>query len=232
MFVISITHVFTPTAMLIIGLPLFRSTFQLTFTHLPLFLLSFRPSLSVLSTATSFSRQIIPFRFRSLARVAPLLDSAMTYCGELSPTLFLQFGCITTLDTANTFSNTLCCLPLHTHVCNMAAHISGPGSDNINLAAPEVEKVQRKIVAVQVHQVDSKDERRRIHSIRLEIETNSWTIDASIEPAFFKCGLCRTGKDIQKVCQVSLRIANSEHLEINIWVPTVIWHLAALSTIS
>ena len=109
---------------------------------------------------------------------------------------------------------------------------SWPGSDNINLATPEVEKVQREIVAIQVHQVNSKDERRRIHRIRLETETNSWTSDAGIEPMFFKRGLCWTGKDMLKVCQVSLRMTNSKCLEINIWVPTVVWHLAALSTIS
>ena len=86
------------------------------------------------------------------------------------------------------------------------------GSNYINLSMPEVEKVQREVVAIQVHQVDGEDERRRIHGIGLETETNSWMRDTSVEPTFFKCGLCWTGEDKLKVHQVLLRIANGKGL--------------------
>jgi hypothetical protein len=84
----------------------------------------------------------------------------------------------------------------------------------------------------QVHQVDGKDERRFIHGIRLETKTNRWTHDASIESTLFKYCLCQTGEDQLKVCQILLRIANSKHSKINVWVLTVIWHLAPLDTVS
>jgi hypothetical protein len=67
---------------------------------------------------------------------------------------------------------------------------SWPRSGNINFATPQVEKVQKKIVAIQVHQINSEDERRFIHGIGLETETNSWTSDASIKPTFLKFSFC------------------------------------------
>jgi hypothetical protein len=92
--------------------------------------------------------------------------------------------------------------------------------------------MQRKIVTIQVYQIDREQERRLIHRVRLETQANRRASDASFEPTFFKSGLCRTGEDVLKIYHVLLRIPDSEHSRINVRVPTIIWHLAAFDTVS